>query len=184
MVLPRPSRTRPTNLPASSTIWSKHGSRLTTPSLRSLKFVITSVASENSNLRQSKWVTRSCRLMPKTQFLEREKDFGHKPPLQFNLALAGRCLRHYILPRHTQQAAQRFVIDSRQRNQNGGVTHVMLGDVINVRGFRHQFIALLKTHTDDDGTRFSRLVDGRARQQLSPNFQRGLAISGALLNLG
>src|SRR5262245_60128460 len=74
MVLPRPSRTRPTNLPASSTIWSKHGSRLTTPSLRSLKFVITSVASENSNLRQSKWVTRSCRLMPKTQFLEREKD--------------------------------------------------------------------------------------------------------------
>src|SRR5262249_11213748 len=74
MVLPRPSRTRPTNLPASSTIWSKHGSPLTTPSLRSLKFVITSVASENSNLRQSKWVTRSCRLMPKTQFLEREKD--------------------------------------------------------------------------------------------------------------
>src|SRR5262249_35128759 len=76
MVLPRPSRTRPTNLPASSTIWSKHGSRLTTPSLRSLKFVITSVASENSNLRQSKWVTRSCRLMPKTQFLEREKEIS------------------------------------------------------------------------------------------------------------
>src|SRR5215468_2547616 len=88
MVLPRPSRTRPTNSPASSTIWSKHGSPSTKPSLRNLKFVITSAASENSNLRQSKWVTRSCRLIPKTQFLEREKDSPNRYSFHSFTALA------------------------------------------------------------------------------------------------
>lgn len=86
------------------------------------------------------------------------------------------------LVRHAEQLAQDIGRDAGQANQHGVVAEIVVGHVVDVGSGGEQFGSGFETYANRKRTRLSRTISRHARQESSPNLERGRSVCNALLH--
>src|SRR5262249_11881081 len=74
-------------------------------------------------------------------------------------------------------------MDPREAHEYGWMVHVVSGEVIRIRVFSDQFLALVEIDAYDKRVWFGRLVDRHACQHLTMELERGRPVGCALFDV-